>query len=68
MIKLKPCPFCNSKKQPRLSGVGLVCYWVECCNEKCFISGPDREKKDLAIKAWNKRRQTDLKSADRGKG
>lgn len=45
--KLKPCPFCGSKKVIDVNG------WVQCL--KCNASGPDSYDHMEAREAWNHR-------------
>ena len=61
--KLKPCPFCGSKKVGVYSvSAEKIKYRVVCKNVKTkpgwsypHVEGPVEETKEAAIAAWNKR-------------
>jgi Lar family restriction alleviation protein len=57
-MKLKPCPFCGDDQQPRLDDRGEAAN-IEC---PCGAMGPTGyglDSHEKAIKAWNKRSDTD---------
>ena len=56
IIAVKLCPFCGSKAYRRLMTHGAA--RVDCSDSRgkgCGISGPRRDSKIEAIKAWNRR-------------
>jgi len=58
MKKLKPCPFCGSKKLKKLSNLmpsGCSVFWVGCETVNCAGSGPQDSSMKDAVEAWNKR-------------
>ena len=51
-MKVKPCPFCASRKTGLTrSEVSMRRYWVEC--EDCRAQGPHHHEAQDAIDAWN---------------
>lgn len=59
MESLLPCPFCggaadiyHDKGQP-----GYDPFWVVYC-ERCEARGPEKEKREAAIKSWNQRKES----------
>ncbi|WP_340619015.1 Lar family restriction alleviation protein [Xenorhabdus entomophaga] len=64
--KLKPCPFCGGTDLEFTHDVMMpdewYAGWINCCNERCEVKGPDvswfdsaNEAETAAIQAWNQR-------------
>lgn len=55
-MNLKPCPFCGGKAHPAgaLDWDDLGREYVLC--DRCDASGPHRDTKETATRAWNKRK------------
>ena len=55
-IKLKPCPFCGSKRLvvelDELSSL-VMAFYVSCKN--CLMQGPMSDDDEIAIDLWNRR-------------
>ena len=55
-MTIKPCPYCASKAGAVLTrAAGLYWHHVECSNEECRATGPERGGEAEAIAAWNTR-------------
>ena len=56
VMTIKPCPYCASKAGAVLTrAAGLYWHHVECSNEECRATGPERGGEAEAIAAWNTR-------------
>ena len=49
--EIKPCPFCGSEDVEVFPNYGR--YFAACCD--CGSEGPNKERKEEAIRKWNQR-------------
>lgn len=56
MEKIKPCPFCGSKKVEVCRTNENAC-WIRCW--KCGADAPSNRLRKIAISIWNKRPKVD---------
>ncbi len=61
--KLKPCPFCGARESDEDFPLSVVRYiGIDTCMvycERCGASGAERDSREEAIEAWNRRAQND---------
>lgn len=55
MEKLKGCPFCGCDPYLQEKGKIRYRYWEVVCDNECDFTGPAKDTKEEAVKAWNRR-------------
>lgn len=58
-IKLKPCPFCGSKKAYPIQGFTM--FLIHCPKCEATVSFMNKKEKENLIEAWNTRVKEEVK-------